>query len=321
LSIAKQDYPKELIQTLIVDGGSTDSTLDIAMESSNATVVSNTLRTGEAGKAVGVAYARNAILAFIDSDNILDDPSWLRRMTGPFSDPEIVASEPLYFSHHRNDPMVTRYCALAGANDPLTIYLGNHDRYSFIDGCWTELSIDEKDCGDYLSVDLRASALPTFGSNGFLVLKEVVDMLIPSRFLFDVDMVVGLAEMGGLRIAKVKVGITHIFAYNVLWFLRKSYRRIRDHEYYQTRGLRRYPWTTYPRIRFLKFVLFSLTFLGTLRDARRGCRRFPDLAWLFHPFACFCVTIIYATVIMANPSNALLFMKRLNGRGPNRSGN
>jgi len=309
-SIASQDYPRELIQTIVLDGGSTDSTIRIAKESTNVLILRNKLRTGEAGKALGVAHSKHGILAFIDSDNILDDPSWLNRMVRPFSDKRIVASEPLYFTHRRNDPLVTRYCALAGTNDPLTTYLGNHDKYSFLDLRWTGLKVNETDCGDYLSVELAPSSLPTFGANGFVVLKDVVEKLGLGCFLFDVDLVQELAESRGLRIAKVKVGITHIFAPSIFWFIKKSLRRIRDFTYYQARGARRYSWASYPRIRLLKFILFSLTLLGTLKDARRACRRYPEPAWLFHPLACFCVVIIYATVIMQNPRTLMSFFSQ-----------
>jgi len=126
-AIARQEFPKQLVEVIVVDGGSTDSTLQIAREMPDVKIVSNKLRTGEAGKAVGARMAKNEILAFVDSDNILDNSRWLQKMTRPFSEPNIVASEPLYFTHRLEDPAITRYCALIGANDPLTVYIGNYD--------------------------------------------------------------------------------------------------------------------------------------------------------------------------------------------------
>jgi len=57
-------------------------------------VLPNPLITGEAGKAVGVKAASNEIIAFIDSDNILDGKERLRKMVEPFGDSEIVGSAP-----------------------------------------------------------------------------------------------------------------------------------------------------------------------------------------------------------------------------------
>jgi len=68
-SIKTQDYNGD-IEIIIADGGSTDSTLEIAQKYTDR-IYPNPLKTGEAGKAAGVKHAKNEIIALIDSDNIL----------------------------------------------------------------------------------------------------------------------------------------------------------------------------------------------------------------------------------------------------------
>ena len=41
--------------------------------------------SGEAGKTAGIKAASGDIVALVDSDNILPDPSWLERMLAPFA--------------------------------------------------------------------------------------------------------------------------------------------------------------------------------------------------------------------------------------------
>lgn len=123
-SIAIQEYPKDKVEIIIADGGSTDSTLNIVSEFSvasnlhsqhtNIHIVLNDLKTGEAGKAVGLKYVKNEMIAFIDSDNILPDKDWLKRMTESFNDPEIIASEPIAYTYRQSDGYITRYCTLLG---------------------------------------------------------------------------------------------------------------------------------------------------------------------------------------------------------------
>src|SRR3989338_8867906 len=129
-SIREQDYPQEKIEIIIADGGSTDSTIDIAKRF-DAKIVENHLKTGEAGKAVGVKHAQGDLVALIDSDNILPDPTWLRSMVQPFlDDPNIVASEPWRYTYRKEGGFIERYCALLGMNDPIVLFYGNYDRLS-----------------------------------------------------------------------------------------------------------------------------------------------------------------------------------------------
>ena len=53
-SIKKQDYPAEKTEIIIADGGSTDKTLEIAGKYTQ-NIFNNPLKTGEAGKAVGIS--------------------------------------------------------------------------------------------------------------------------------------------------------------------------------------------------------------------------------------------------------------------------
>jgi glycosyltransferase involved in cell wall biosynthesis len=304
-SIEKQEYPRNLVEVIIVDGGSTDSTLKIAREMPNVLIVNNILRSGEAGKATGANLARHELLAFVDSDNVLDDPLWLQKMTRPFSDPRIAASEPLFYNIRPGDPLITRYCALIGANDPLTVYVGNYDRFCHLKKQWTEVPVRQKDCGDYISVDLSGKILPTFGANGFVVSRKFVRGYGPKSFLFDLDLVQTLVEAEGLRIAKVKIGITHLFASGMKLFVKKTYRRVRDYVFYSGFGARKYQWQSYPRVRFLKFALFSLSVLPMIKDAGKGYRELPDRAWLIHPLACFLLLAVYGTYLATTPKLGL----------------
>ena len=82
--IRNQDYPKNKIEVIIADAGSTDSTISIARKFHADKILHNRLRTAEAGKAVGLKEAKNEIIALIDSDNIIEGKGWLKKMASPF---------------------------------------------------------------------------------------------------------------------------------------------------------------------------------------------------------------------------------------------
>ncbi len=290
-SITVQDYPQEKVEIIIADGGSTDSTLEI-INSINATnlinlkVVANKLKTGEAGKAVGLKYANNDIIAFIDSDNILPDKDWLKRMVEPFKDSEIVASEPIEYTYRRNDGYITRYCALLGMNDPLCLFLGNYDRYSTLTDRWTELPAGVEDRDEYLKVILDPKTMPTIGANGFLIRKNILDEIEVGDYFFDIDILYTISVDHVLKIAKVKNGIIHIFSGNISTFVRKQKRRIRDYLYYNKLGVRKYPWGRINNAGLAKFIISCLFLFPLLVQSIKGYLKKPDRAWFFHPVAC-----------------------------------
>ena len=291
-SIREQDYPEDKVEIIIADAGSYDNTVEIARQFTDK-IYSNPLKTGEAGKAVGVRHATGEIIALIDSDNILPERDWLKRMAAPFADPEIGGTEPLYYTYRPEDGIITRYCALMGMNDPLCLFMGNYDRMNLITGKWTEMPVDEEDMGDYLKVGLNEKKLPTIGANGFLVRKELLDKCSIEDYLFDIDVVYELVVQGHNRFAKVKTGIIHIFSGSISTFIRKQRRRIRDYGYYEKMGVRKYPWSALSKGKLLKFVVYTVTVLPLVGQAVRGWMRQRDSAWMFHVVACWVTLMVY----------------------------
>lgn len=299
-SIVKQDYPGS-VEMVLADGGSIDATLKIA-KSFGAKIVRNNLKTGEAGKAVGAAHARGKILAFVDSDNVLPDKNWLRRMVQPFlDDPDIIASEPLYFSYRRNDHWLTRYFALLGMGDPLNLFIGNYDKYSFVTDRWTDLDIPSEDKGHYLLLKLGYE-IPTIGANGFLIRKSALKEYPVKDYLFDIDVIRFLVQRTSVvKVAKVKIGIVHLFAGNIATFVRKQRRRIRDYFYFQKAGLRVESDIQRLNSGKKRFVLACVAVLPLILQTAAGFLRKVDTAWLFHPVACWITLFVYATESLRQP--------------------
>lgn len=297
-SIRGQDYPQGRVEIVLADGGSSDGTLEVARRYGVDRIVPNPLKTAEAGKAVAVDVSRNDILAFIDSDNLLDRPDWLRRMVAPFADPDIAASEPLEYSYRRTDPLITRYCALMGMNDPLCYFIGNYDRLNRISGRWTELPVRTEDRGDYLRVTLDERRIPTIGANGFLVRREPFLHTLYKPYLFDIDVVYDLIRDGHRQFAKVKIGIVHLFAGDGRAFARKQRRRVGDYLHYNRLNLRRYPWGGVSRFRLLNFILSTLLVVPLLVQIARGMARTPDRAWFFHLRACWVTLAVYGWTLL-----------------------
>ena len=293
-SIRNQNYPQDKLEIIVADGGSNDSTLAIAKKY-RAKIVPNTLKTGEAGKAVALKHASGKLIALIDSDNILPHKNWLKVMVKPFSDREIIATEPIEYTYRKKDPILTRYFALLGMNDPLCLFIGNYDRYSYLTGKWTDLSFSQTDKGDYLKVKLDREPLPTIGANGTIFRKAVLTRAISRGYLFDIDILIQtVREKRYVYIAKVKTGIIHTFVEDSpIKFFRKQLRRINDMSFHRARGSRQTDWQTAFFWRIIWFQIQCLLVFPILYQTLKGYLKRPDLAWLFHPIACYSTWLIY----------------------------
>lgn len=89
-SVDKLDYPKEKVETIVVDGGSVDKTVELVSRYPWVKLIQKKCNSSE-GYNLGVKNSTGEIIAFTDGDCILDE-DWLKTIVKTISmDPEIVA--------------------------------------------------------------------------------------------------------------------------------------------------------------------------------------------------------------------------------------
>ena len=286
-AVRAQDYPRELVEIVIADAGSTDDTLAIAERHGVETVVSNPLKSGEAGKAAAIRASTGDLLALVDSDNILEDAGYFSRAARVFEDPSVDSAEPLGWTFDPGDSLVDRYCALLGMNDPVCYFLGNYNRYSHLTRSFTGFTVDTvAETPDALVVDVNPESVPTFGANGFMVRRSALERLDWKPYYFDIDIFQQLVQSGHNRIGVMKTGVHHLYCDSVATFRRKQARRIRDYLHHARRKNRSYEYRAVPSWRYVYFVLATVTIVLLLWQSVRGYMHKRDRSWWFHPLAC-----------------------------------
>lgn len=293
-ALRSQDYPRELVEIVIADGGSIDRTVEIARRHDVDAILSNPLRTGEAGKAVALGAARHELILHVDSDNIVVGCDWLARMVAPLADPEVTSSEALRWEYRPDDHFINRYQALTGINDPMALFVGNYDRYSELTGRWTDYPYRSEQRDGWEKVWIDPRHVPTMGANGYLVRREVYDLVEVGDYLFDIDVVYDLVQLGRSCVARVDVPIRHYYCDSVARFYRKTRRRTDDFYFFAAQGRRSYPWTSDQRLGVARFIMSTLLIVPLIVQVRRGMSRKPDPAWWFHIPACWITLVVYA---------------------------
>jgi glycosyltransferase involved in cell wall biosynthesis len=111
-ALMRQGQPSAKLETIVVDNGSNDGTLDIVRRFAGVSLLHEDKRGPSAARNRGLRHATGDVVAHLDADT-LPTRAWLRSIVAPFNDPQVMlaAGRTLIF-----DPAtaVERYIAGAG---------------------------------------------------------------------------------------------------------------------------------------------------------------------------------------------------------------
>jgi len=120
-SISEQEYPQSNIEILLVDGGSTDSTLEIGAQF-GAIAVPNPKTQQEYGKFIGLNMAKGDYIVFLDSDEVFCNPNAIsKRVELMQSNPKIAMVLTGGYQHTPNTSPINDYINMY--SDPFAYYM------------------------------------------------------------------------------------------------------------------------------------------------------------------------------------------------------
>jgi len=293
-SIREQNYDQKKNEIVIADGGSKDKTLAIA-EKYKAIVIHENTGSPESAKSLAFKKSKGEIILVNDSDAIIPDKNWLKKMVSYFSkEKNIVGVYTWRYAHNRNDKPLNRYFSLLGANDPVAWFLGKTDRQSYLDKKY-RLFGKARDKGNYFLVKFSKNKIPTLGANGFLIKRKMLAKAkIDEKHFSHIDVNWDLINLGFNKYVVVKNDIIHASGESLTNFLRKR-KKYMETLYLQNLQNRRY--LIYERQRdrkkIIAYSLYSLSLIGPLIFSLKGFKKINDPAWFLHPVVCFLIFWIY----------------------------
>lgn len=287
-----QDYPQDKLEIIVVDDGSTDTTVAVA-ERFGASVIVSGQRHIERSKSLGLEQASGELVLLIDADVFLVGTDWLRRAVAPFLEQsKIAGAQSVVWQYRRAHHICNRYCELFGTNDPLVYYLTPQVMRTPLvdDHIYQPFLLQARP--DYSVVRFDLTHLPTLGSQGYLGRKDLIlSQTDWQPYFFHLDHVYQLVSSGWTDFALLQLPVEHDYVDSLAGFYRKLYRNLEL--FLQFRPQRRYTYRL-GSIKFFWSLLLMMTVIHPLWQSLRGMRRRPDPAWLLHPLFCLTVPCWYA---------------------------
>lgn len=278
-SVKKQDYPKDKMEVLVVDGGSIDGTLSIARKY-GAGILNNPYRDAESGKSIGIQASKGEIIALVDADNELVEKNWLKSMVKPLIENLSIfgVESPWYIK--KGDPSINQYVTLLRIADPVARRL--HPKMKV------------EDRADYIIYSMQTGQTPVVGANGFLWRKKLIKLIDMYKPKFEeVNYVSLMVNNGFFSYARAKnVGIYHNYCTSILNYIQKRLKIGR--KFMQRKEKKQETWVDQSKnTSFIGAVLYNISIIFPLIEAITEYRKSKNTAWFWHPFISFLTVVVY----------------------------
>ena len=156
-AIERQDYPRNMIEILIVDGGSTDGTIEFAKQH-GCRVIDNPMTEPVNAKLIGQREAGGDYILFVDHDEVMESKCSIRKkawLLENYSDCHVVLGSG--YKRPKDYPWINQYISEYG--DPFSLFLYDFPKGA---GCFERLLKRNykicKETKDYVIFDFGGSS-------------------------------------------------------------------------------------------------------------------------------------------------------------------
>lgn len=192
-AIARQDYPQDKLELLVIDGGSKDDTLTIAKQY-GCRIINNPKTEPVHAKLIGFGEARGKFLIILDHDEEMVNPRSIRnKVLALLDNPTCHAALCSGYECPPNYPGINQYISEYG--DPYSLYLYHFSKGNdVLEKTLRKHYTIKYDCDDYLVVDFkynRRNALFEFVAAATMIDREYF-IAMDNRVLTDKVLLVQL---------------------------------------------------------------------------------------------------------------------------------
>ena len=308
--ILLQDYPSEHYEVIIVDGGSTDATLNIVgsykKKIRNLKLIKNPNKLSEGrgmGKDLGIKKSKGEFIVLLDHDNLIYDKKWLEKMLYPFNDKNIMASQSM-LEYKDSDPIFLKYINAIGVEDAFAI------PYSLVSQATIYPTRFKLIHNKYYACKLDPKNVLFGGANGCIFRRRVFKII--RGYTRDVNVSASMAEHN-MVFAIVKDAKLHHKTGSSFWKFFKK--KIVYFNRFLTYGFKEENFKWVPselsgKLRFGLRVFANLTLIMPSLFGLRQCLKTKKLFWLMHPFYLFSMTLAYGIITLLKIKNYFIYLRK-----------
>lgn len=302
-ALLSQNYPRDKMEIIIVDGGSEDKTLSIVNNFSSKVkikVVDNSEKKDpETAKFLGFQEVQGEIFTCLDADMYLTSPKALKIIIASLKENESLCAAFVGYFVNKKDKALNRFISYD--------FLQRDPFYQFLTPKMdSALKKKEK---NYQLCRFAKENLPTIGGTGFYRRKLISPILKNKDKYFDIDIPLELVERGYNQFAYVdKVGYYHQHARSLINLLKKRWRNVDNgigNGYLPNYQKRKYRWLnpTEPKNFFLisLWIIYANLFFPELIRGITKSLKYKDVSFLYEPIVALLVTDVVLFAFLKNP--------------------
>lgn len=306
-SIFSQDYPQDKIEVLLVDGGSTDNTLEIAKKF-QVRIFDNPKRLADFGVKISARNATGDLLVIFAADNALVGKNWLSSVARLFlNDNNLCALWGRMISGASDYP-VNKYYTLI-QNDPLSFF-ANKNLEDYVKRAQVE-KLEDKMAYTF-QVDIKKPLI--WGANGLVYRTEIVrDIILREDFIADNDVFQIMIESGNNKVAFIpRLNIYHHHVKNIKEWMSKWQRDFVSHflKHQDTRNMR-WVFDRNFKKKLTLWIFYSGIPVFSFLHSVYLMARDRSIYWLYHPVINFVQLIIYSYSMLSIPEGRNLIKKTI----------
>lgn len=304
-SIRKQNYPQKDVEILVIDGGSTDSTLNIAKKYS-AKIIKNAKVDFVNAKFLGYKKAKGRYLVMIDSDEEIESKDSFKLKINSFKlDDNVKVVTSSGYKSPKNYPKINSYINEYGDPFSYFMYKSSRDSRFFLNELKTRYAVvkENKECVVFdFSKTVNAPFIELISMSAMIDLvfvkknfPEIIKNLSAHTHLFY------LLNSNGNFVAITKNDpIIHYSVHSFKKYLKKISSRVKNNIFGTGMGVagfsgrQKYYSGEYDTKKFL-FVPYSFSLIFSVLDSIKLAKKHKNNIYLIHFLLCLytSISIIY----------------------------